>query len=302
MRAVLLTIIFSSPVVAATTEIAVSTGPWWLPHFVTLLGVFIAAVMIVYQLGRQHANESARLNENFKGQLKLQIYQEFSQRLSSASSAVGATGLHAMFSQTNMATYAWRVEQGMNPKPIANRAMDLADKNHTAATEATEVIFLVEKYHIVHPDLDIFKTAISSALHDLHATFHALFDFMVCHLPVGAQTSIGSTLLNVKPLDTEELEALRKLARAYQNAAMELNCYLMDMRVELQKLLLGHLFPSIAPLRRPVDPANKVITLDPASVTSLHHHFTNNTGWGKQWAEAQNRAHREYHEGRQPPK
>jgi hypothetical protein len=83
--------------------------------------------MIVYQLGRQHANETARQAEDFKGQLRLQIYQEFSTRLATASDALGSVGVYAMTSHTHSVIYRKQVIQGSNPAPISDRALRLLD-------------------------------------------------------------------------------------------------------------------------------------------------------------------------------
>lgn len=282
----------SFPSLAATTEATGGAGPWWIEHLVTFLGVVVAASMIVFQLRRQHRNELKRQNENFKGQLKLQIYQEFSQRLASASEAIGLAGLYAMGSHTHSVIYAKQVSQGMNPSPVAERALLLLDKQRVASDEAVGVSFLVEKYQVVHPDFDIFLTAISAASHDLGMAFRALFDFMLIHFPVDSQAS--TEVENVKLLNATELEALNELAREYQCASMELDCYLSDMRVELQKLLLGHLFDAVVPRRRPADPSMKVVTLETANVKSLRQHFLKNTAWGQSTVESMLAVHREY--------
>ncbi len=282
----------SFPGVAATTAAINETGPWWIGHLVTFLGIVVAASMIVFQLGRQHQNELNRQNENFKGQLKLQIYQEFSQRLASASEAVGIAGLYAMGSHTHSVIYAKQISQGMTPSPVAERALLLLDKQRVASDEAVGVSFLFEKYQVVHPDFDIFLTAISAASHDLGVAFRALFDFMLIHFPVDARAS--ADVDNVKVLKATELEDLHALASEYQRASMALDCYLSDMRVELQKLLLGHLFEAVVPRRRPADPSVKVVTLEPANVKSLRQHFLKNTAWGKSTVESIFAVHREY--------
>ena len=292
--AVLLSVLGLATSVRAADSLA-DAGPSWLGHLVTFLGIIVAAAMIIYQLGQQHKNETARLNENFKGQLKLQIYQDFSQRLTTASDAAGAAGFYATTSHTHSVIFTKQVAQGLNPQPIVDRALQLLDKNSLAANEATEVVFLVEKYYIVHPDLDIFRTAICSAVHDLHAAFHVLFDFMLSHFPVDAHEPSGATIGNVKALAEAELATLHQLTSAYQDAAMDLDCYLMDMRVELQTLLLGHLFANTVPRRRPSDPSKRVITLDPAGIKSLRQHFLKNTDWGKRAVASQLEVHRDFH-------
>ena len=64
---------------------------------------------------------------------------------------------------------------------------------------------------------------------------------------------------------------------------MEINTYLSDLRNELQTLLLGELFPgNRLPKRIPIDPAFKVISLEPEAIGQLQEYFLNQTEWGKQ--------------------
>lgn len=282
--------------VGAADSPSADQGPWWLEHAVTFVGIVIAALMIVYQLGRQHANETKRQAENFKGQLRLQIYQEFDAKLSLASDTAGAAGMYAMTSHTHSVIFGKQVAQGISPSPIPDRALHFLDRQSAAAGAAIEVIFLVEKYYIVHPDLDIFRTALSAALHDVGLAFHRLFNFMLTNFPVDAVNKSGGEVQNVKVLSETEVQELHLLASAYQNATMDLDCYLMDMRVELQTLLLSNLFPNTVPRRHPADPSRKVISLDPAKVKNLRQYFSKNTDWGRNAVRTQLDVHREFHE------
>ena len=252
--------------------------------------------MIVFQLGRQHKNETDRQTQNFKGQLRLQVYQEFSSRLSAASDAVGSAAMYAFTGPMHATLYAKQLALGLHPAPVQDRAMSFLEENHKASDEVVEVIFLVEKYFIVHPDLDIFRLAFSAAMHDLRDTFNALFDFMLRNFPADAQTPSGNSVENVEPLSEEQIQDLQRLANAYHRVAMDIEGYLTDMRTELQTLLLSYLFPNTVPKRRPSDPNTKVISLEPAGVNSLRLHFLKGTAWGKQAVETQMQVHREFHE------
>lgn len=285
----------SSSVALAGDTTATGQGPWWLGHVLTTIAAILGALMIVFQLGRQHRNESDRQTQNFKGQLRLQVYQEFSARLASAADAVGSSGMYAFTGPMHADIYRKQVAMRLNPNPITDRAIQFLEKNSSAASEVVEVVFLVEKYFIVHPDLDIFRLALSSAMHDLSAAFHMLFDFMLKHYPVDLSTPAGTVVQNSKVLSDTEFEDLERLANGYHDAAADLDGYLSDMRTELQTLLLSYIFPNTIPKRRPADPSKKVVTLEPATVKSLRQYFLKNTAWGKSAVGTQLAVHREFH-------
>lgn len=279
----------------AGEPVAGDQAPWWLGPLVTIIAAIIGALAIVLQLGRQHRNESARQTENLKGQLRLQVYQEFSARLSTAADALGTAAMYAFTGPTHAEIFGNQSARGFTPNPIPDRALKFLEVNSAAANEVTEVVSLIEKYFIIHPDLDVFRMALSAGSHDLRSSFHALFQYMLTHFPMDVQTPGGPKVDNIKVLSPEEFEQLKGLATAYHGAATDLDCYLMDMRVELQTLFLSYLFPNTVPRRRPADPSKKVITLAPLNVKSLRQHFLRNTEWGKNAVNSELEVHREFH-------
>lgn len=295
-RALVISVVATAVTSAAAAE-ATSTdqGPWWLGPLVTVFAAVIGASAIVWQLGRQHRNESLRQTENFKGQLKLQVYQEFSSRLSAASDAVLSTAMYAFTAPTHVEIYTSQAENGFTPAPITDRALKLLELNSTAANEVVETIFLLEKYFIIHPDLDIFRLALSSAAYEVSESFHPLFQFMLSHFPMDILSDGGQKIDNVMLLSPDQRAHLKSLSDSYYDAAMDLGCYLDDMRTELQTLFLSNLFPNAIPRRRPSDPSKKVLSLHPSSVKSLRQHFLKNTAWGKKSVATQLEVHNEFH-------
>jgi hypothetical protein len=280
---------------AAAAGNATDQGPWWLGPLVTVLAAVIGASAIVWQLGRQHRNESLRQTENFKSQLKLQVYQEFASRLSLASDAIQSTAMYAFTAPTHVEIFTSQSANGLTPVAIADRALKLLELNSTAANEVVEAIFLLEKYFIIHPDLEIFRLALSSAAHEVSESFHPLFQFMLSHFPMDVLTEGGSQVENVTLLSPDQRANLKSLSDRYYDAAMDVACYLDDMRTELQMLLLSNLFPNVIARRRPADPSKKVLSLEPSAVKSLRQHFLKNTAWGKKSVATQFDVHHEFH-------
>jgi hypothetical protein len=269
------------------------SSPWWIEHLVTFVCTVIAALMIVYQLGRQHKNETARQNENSKDQLRLQIYQEISMQLARADDLVNKAYLHVGLVHTHSAIYAAQAAQGLNPLPVEERPLALHAEHHVATHEVIGVVFLIEKYVVVHPDLDIFKLAFGSCLHDASEALDQMTRFMFGRFPT--EDDAGN-LHNVRMLSDDELNNLHLLASAYQKAMSELMGYLGDLRVELQSLLLGRLFPNTIPRRRPADSQIKVISLEPSAVRVLRQHFLKRTAWGKRAVATALEVHAEHNE------
>ena len=143
--------------------------------------------------------------------------------------------------------------------------------------------------------MDIFRLALSSAAYELSESFHPLFQFTLSHFPMDVLTDEGQKVDNVMLLSPDQRGNLKSLSDSYYDAAMDVGCYLDDMRTELQTLLLSNLFPNVIPRRRPADPSKKVLSLEPSAVKSLRQHFLKNTAWGKKSVATQLDVHHEFH-------
>lgn len=291
----LLALLSTAKAIAAIDDPQAYQGPWWLGFVVTIVAAAIGALVIVWQIGRQHKNEAHRQNENFRSQLKLQVYQEFSVRLSAASAATQSASMFALTAPMHVEIYQSQVARGFNPPPVEERALKLLELNSKSANEIVETIFLIEKYFIIHADLELFRLSLSSASHDVNEAFQALFQFMLSYFPVDVQSEHGPKVENVFLLSEEQLAQLKALTNQYCDATADLGCYLDDMRTELQMLLLSHLFPNTLDRRRPADPSKKVLSLEPELVSGLRQHFLKHTPWGKKVIATQLAVHHEFH-------
>ena len=271
-----------------------SEGHWWVGYSITALAAVLGAMMIVWQIGRQRRNEIDAQRENYKIELRLHVYQEFSTKLLRASDSLGLVGMYAFCIPQHMELAAHAAAAGQ-VQPVSDRAKAFLDLDAKAHAEIAETVMLIEKYLIIHPDLDILRMALSSAAHDLREAFSALFEFMLHHFPVDLVTGEVATTVNVRAFSPEEREQVRAIAMAYHDKASDAQCYLTDIQTELQQLFLGSLFPNQPRRRSPADPSKRVLSLDPASIRSLRQHFLKNTAWGRSAVATSMDVHRQFH-------
>lgn len=271
-----------------------SEGPWWVGHLITALAAILGAMMIVWQIGRQKLHEIEVQRENYKIELRLQVYQEFSARLISASDSVGSAGMYAFCIPQHMKLVV-HGDANDQAQAVSDRAKNLLDLDSKAHNEVAETVLLIEKYLIIHPDLDIFRMALSSAAHDLRAAFPPLFEFMLHHFPMDIATEAGPRLSNVRRFLPEEYEHVERMAMAYHDKALDAQSYLTDIQIELQQLFLGPLFPNKPPRRVPIDPSKRVLSLESSAVRSLRQYFLENTDWGRSTAAIGMEVHQQFH-------
>ncbi len=256
--------------------------PWWLGDLITIIGIFAGAAMIVFQLGRQHKNELKIQKENYREQLRLEIYQEFSKILEEANDKTSDVGMYAFLIHTNFKIYINQANSGLNPAPLRSRAIEFSNKYFEASNSIVKLIRLFEKYEIISPELDIFKLAVNVATHDMREAFQPLSSFLLQILPMDIVGNTGNAqLANVIIPTQEQVARLDELVSAYKDADNDLGGYLYDLNIELQNIFLRRLFDNKVKRREPIDPKIKVVTTDPEEMRKLKKYFEEETAWGK---------------------
>jgi len=148
---------------------------------------------------------------------------------------------------------------------------------------ALKFIFLIENRRIVDPRILVFRTAMSTVLHDSRKLMFS--DFVLHVMP-----SLPTDMLDggISPYKAPSIEGA-KVIRAYGDrlirAVDDAVAYTEDFLTEMQNVLLGDLYGNHLEPRRPLDPAQHAVSLDRAS--ELEAWFRNNTAWGIETARAE---------------
>jgi hypothetical protein len=253
---------------------------------ITVIGIIVGVVIVVFQLGRQHRNELKLQKENIRDQLRINLYQDFLKLLAAAVEKHVSSHMYAFSMPMHVQIYHDQISKGFPTSPLSYRAMEFSNRHHATLNAVIELVFLIERYYIVDPRLDIFKTAISVAHHDMLKTFSPLFTFLLDILPAELPLPNGScNLVNVINTSDEQVCELKRLMKEYISASDDMGSYLHDLNVEIQNTLLSNIFPNKAPHRVPLDPKLKVISTDPIESKKLMKYFKEETDWGKEYKE-----------------
>jgi len=272
----------TSPSNNPPAQSSTSPRPWWVGDLITLLGILVGVIIVIYQLGRQHRSQLKLQRENYREQLRLKIYQQFSKLLDMAVHKNIDSSLYAFHIPGNVQIYRGQLKDGFSPSPLRDRASELSKLHNETLKTITALIFMIERYQIVDLRINIFRTAIGVAHHDMMETFRPLFSFLLRILPDDIPRPDGSyVLVNVISPSDEQVNELKMLVDAYKAASDDMGCYLYDLNVELQNALLSNLFPQKVPRRKPLDPRFKVISTEPNEIERLQKYFEEQTDWGK---------------------
>lgn len=253
-------------------------------HAITAIGIVVASVTVVWQLGRQHRSSLLIQRDNSREGLKLRLHEILIQKVRALSNANIVAAMYVYMLPFNLENFQRQFEQGLHPSPISERAPEFLRLHTEAGNALVELIQEFEAWSIAFPGLEIFQIALNAANYNARETFTPLFATLVKVLPMdppeNAPPSVPRPVVQ-DPISAEEYAQLKILVDRYNDAMDEIGCYVHDLTIESQNNLLSGLFERRVPPRQPIDPSLKVISTDTEKAEQLISYFQNETLWGK---------------------
>jgi hypothetical protein len=254
-------------------------------HGLTLIGFVSGALIVAWQLSRQHKSSLELQRSNAKEELKLEIYKTINERIRHLSHANVTAAIYAFMIPFHIENYQKQVAKGIPLAPLKQRADEFA-RLHAAAHEAQiKLIQEFESWMIAFPEFNLFQTAINSASYDAEHASISLFTQFTKYLPTDPPKDAPANIprpITKRFLSEAELSELNDLANSYKRSMDEIGTYIVDLQIEAQNRLLSGIFEDRAPQRKPLDPEWKVLSTEPDHVEELMAHFLSETPWGKE--------------------
>ncbi|MBU0485987.1 MAG: hypothetical protein KKB30_15900 [Proteobacteria bacterium] len=253
-------------------------------HLLTLIGIIVGALIVVFQLSRQHRSSLALQKDNAKEVLKLDIYKTLDERIRQLSDAITSASMYVFMIPAQIETYQEQISNKFPSQPLTKRALEFLRLHEKAGEATVRIIEEFEAWLISLPELELFQTAINSANYDAREAIQPLFSALVRVLPIDPPEDAPQNVPRpiTKPLlDRKQLQELRTLVDNYKNAMDDIGCYIFDLRVEAQNNLLSGLFEHRVPPRKPLDKKFKVLSTKPEKLEELMTYFKEQTAWGK---------------------
>lgn len=246
----------------------------------------LAAAWVVFAQIKRNADAQRRLQtESDTRKLRLEVYEKGSEVCRAASDALTNVRVRSLLIAEAMGQH---LRGGYNAIPESN-PLDrdqFASLNKEACDRATDAIFWVEKWLIIEPRMDIFRFAISAALHDIieaakgvDALYPRFFE-----TPILKSQPVP---LSGKPGHSEYFSFMDRAwaaCKRFATAADVAESYTGDLLAALQNILLAQMFGSEVPPRRHIDPASFPITIEGHAEVRER---LNDTPFGRQVARVQ---------------
>ena len=255
-------------------------------HALALLGIIAAALIVVWQLRRQHKSSVALQRDNAREALNLRVYESLLQKVRTLSDANIEAAMYAFGIPPAIEAAQRGRTSGYEPSPLKQRVPQFSALHVKAENELAELIVEFEAWAIAFPAHRVFQVALNAAAYDVRQAFPPLFETLLRILSMDPpQGEVDKPTIYQALPSADDLSVLKRLVANYKAAMDEVGSYIHDLTIEAQNNLLSSLFDRAVPPRKPLDPRLKVISADQENMEELIKYFENETLWGKHQAE-----------------
>ncbi|MGH7799827.1 MAG: hypothetical protein ACREOW_04245 [Thermodesulfobacteriota bacterium] len=250
-----------------SNKMGTTTPHWWLGYLINVASIIIGALIVIWQMGRQHRNSLALQKRTMRDQMHLEIYKEIAEKIQVSSYALSNTmsnivHLPLKFSMQRMIQTTLQLEQ----KPIEDRAQSIIDLHFNASKSIISLMATMETYEIAIPNFTTFRYYFGEQMQLFNKVFQDFHQEVIQFHPIEVSEDqaqkLGTKVIIRKSPDEEEINKLKTLANKYQEVCIQYQAYITDLRIEAQNNLLGSLFDHKLPPRKPEDPSIIVLTTD----------------------------------------
>lgn len=251
---------------------------WVVEQIIPLLTALIA-VGVAY-MGFKHALK--RQAKDYQHQFQIRTYEQILDPINEALDESGTymALLNGFSSQISLNHTAQ--QKDYSPTDLKRRPEDYIQKHHEYLKSLGLLMKSLESILIIEPKLKIFITALSSIHWDISECRTQISQATYSYLTKDLITIDGTEIkVPPEPITLEEKDSIQKIIGDMNEIMIDGTCYIMDLKIELQNILLGEVYHGKKlPHREPVDPKKIVISIE--NYDALKRNFKENHAIGQE--------------------
>ena len=201
--------------------------------------------------------------ENLKDELRLRLFDQLTDKIAAADTALLGVSLWGYFVPSALSAYLQQSNiHGFQPAPVKYRTIEFLERQQKADRAVIAVISAIEHREVIDPAFLIFRYAISDQSEKCRSAFNAFHLAILPVLPVDPPAGLAATGAqprSPRQPSEEDIPSLEELGRALHREYLTLSNYLNDLSREAQNRLLGRIFAHQVHPRRPLDQSVLVI-------------------------------------------
>jgi len=245
----------------------------------TLVAIIVGALMIIWQMNRQHKDNYKLQLSNHKEELKLKVYKEISEYVSCAMQKYTENQIiiNSIMRQYHSCLICQDANRNPSPK-IYTKDTELSDAHSCMYRSLAQLMNKLAEYEIVDKNMEIFRTALASAFQLILEAYlefqRQIFPYLPCDVSKERLEQLGVNVKSVKTPSQQDVEEIEQSFNCYTAANLEGYLFVSDLSREAQNVLLGNLFNNQVPPREPSDSRYVVVTTRPEEIERLRVYFT----------------------------
>ena len=223
----------------------------------TAAGLILAVLLAYMQIQKTQAANIRAQQAHLRDELRVRIYEGASATFEKAADLVGRCR-----ADTSAVISTLKMEIDGFPASLSTTSTDLSDLHFETAHALTDVLLKLEQYEIAFSRFRTIRREWSEEGRRFFDAYQKLSSKLSLYLP-NKDPATGKLLPRLADPTAENIARIDGLQRAYEDVCSNLQSFVIDLQIESQNELLGHLFERQLPSRHPQDPGFKVLKRDP---------------------------------------
>ena len=225
--------------------------------FLPALFVILTVLLAYSQIQKTQAANIRAKQAHLRDELRVRIYEGASATFEKANRLVGRSKIDTLWVVSTL-----KMELDGSPTSLRKTSTDLDDLHLDAAHALSDVFLKLEQYEIAFSRFRTIRRELSEEQRRFLEAYHKLSGKLSLYLP-NTDPAAGKPLPRLANPTTENITELDGLQHAYGDVCSNVESFVMDLQIESQNEMLGHLFERQLPPRHPLDPKLKVLKRDP---------------------------------------
>lgn len=243
----------------------------------TITAATMGALVVARQIRKQAANAIRQNSHNESLKLKMKVYEEIIGVVQKCQDATSALSTFIRLFSISVQKARLQIAIGQTVMLPNERFLALMELQKAFSSSAIDMVFLTERWQIIDPRIEIFRTAFNATMHDVREASTAYEGVATYLMPVDRPDGLG--VFPWSPPADPQFALLENASKALIETVELLGSFAYDFQNEMQNLLVGELFGNQISSRIPIDPRQPVVRLE--NHTMLDAYFNKDTPWGR---------------------
>ncbi len=253
---------------------------WWIELVVQILAIVAATFAIIWQVRKQFSLAIDQTKSQSLNQISIELNKDVRDSVKFSYKYYAKIRIFLQLLPDQCIEFNRMRETHGSLIPNHRTYTEYSEMAYQFRSASNELIALTETIESIDPRVKVFRWAFNETVHRFQEAERHVSVFLAMKLSSERPTENGPIIQPPRSIPTNpQIEEHRQFFDVMVRAIDDFGSYSGDFRTEMQNLLLADIQNLPLPVREPVDPSYKVISLEKSE--KLEKYFFNETSWGR---------------------